>query len=181
MITIYTCVLIPVDGGIYLDTDVLVLAPVDDLLNRPMTLGQERVDTNRELGSSFILTEAESPFVCMWLFNFREYDPKGMQDWGRYAIIAPGRIAAAYPHLIHLEPKRFFQPAYYNAGKQIYKGFYDWSNNYILHMWNKVSDKSSVPNSPSEIPPAEKITCTIQEVFRHLYFNETVIHAKDKG
>ena len=157
-----------------------MLAPVDDLLNHPMTLGQERVNTKRRLGNSFILSAVESPFVCLWLFAYREYNPKGSGAWARYSIIAPGRVAAAYPHLIHLEPKRFFQPAYYNIHK-IYEGFYDWSNNYILHMWNKVGVKAFIPKSPSEIPPARNITCTLQEVFRHIYFNETVIHAKGRN
>ena len=172
-----TCVFIPVDGGIYLDTDVLVLAPVDDLLNHPMTMGQEKVNTAGYLGSSFFLTEAKSKFLCIWLFAFREYNPIGYDAWERYAIIAPGRVAAAYPHLIHLEPKRFFQPSHDNTRK-IYKEFYDWSNNYILHMWNRAGDKALVPKSPSEIPPAQNITSTLQEVFRHIYFNETVIHAR---
>ena len=159
-----------------------MLTPVDDLLNHPMTLGQEKVNETTYLGNSFILTEAESPFVCLWLHAYREYNPIGYDAWERYCIIAPGRVAAAYPHLIHLEPKRFFQPAYYDM-HDIYEGFYDWSNNYILHMWNVAADryKALVPKSPSEIPPAKNITSTLQEVFRHIYFNETVIHAKGRN
>ena len=41
-----------------------------------------------------------------------------------------------------------------------------------------MGDRALIPISPSEIPPAQNITSTLQEVFRHIYFNETVIHAK---
>ena len=41
-----------------------------------------------------------------------------------------------------------------------------------------MGDKALVPKSPSEIPPSQNITSTLQEVFRHIYFNETVINAK---
>ena len=176
----YLYVFISVYGGIYLDADVLVLAPIDDLLSHPMTLGQEKIKTKRFLGNSFIISEAESPFICLWLFAYREYNPKGHDAWGRYSIIAPGRVAAAYPHLIYLEPKRFFQPSYYNM-HTIYKTFYDWSNNYILHLWNHVAGKSLIPTSPTEILTKENITCTLQEIFRHIYFNETIIHAKRRN
>ena len=158
----------------------LVLAPIDDLLIHPMTLGQERVNTIRDLGNSFIMSEAESPFLCLWLFAYREYNPKARNAYVRYSIAAPGRIAAAYPHLIHLEPKRIFQPSHY-AKHKIYEDFFDWSNNYVLHLWNSARNKGWVPKSPSEIPPAQNITCTLQEVFRHIYFNETVIHAKGRA
>ena len=147
-------------------------------MHYPVTLGQENPKDMTLLGSSFILSVPGSRFVCMWLYAFREYHP-GPGDWATYAIIAPGRIAKAFPHLVHTEPRRFFQPAWYDMPK-IYGGFYDWSKNYILHMWNKVANKKLIPKSPSEIPPIDKMKYTLQEVFRHIYFNETIVHAKRK-
>ena len=164
------------EGGIYLDTDVLILSPIDDLRAYPVSMGREFEKDNSALGSSFILAQPQSPFICMWLNAFREYAPRGKRDWGTYAIFAPGSISINFPALVHVEKRRFFRPAWFEK-HMIYDGFYDWSKNYVLHMWNKLSANSSIPSTPEEIPTVDKMTCTIHEVFRHVYYDETVVHA----
>ena len=115
----------------------------------------------------------------MWLYAFREYAPTEA-DWGKYAILTPGRLSTAFPQHVHVEPTRFFRPSWREADK-IYKGFYDWSQNYVMHLWNKVSKTFKIPQSPSEIPEVGKMTCTLHELFRYIYYNQTHVHAKERN
>lgn len=58
------------EGGIYMDTDVQVLKPFDDLLHYPMFLGYEM---NDYIGTGIIGSEKENPFINE-LLDFYEND-----------------------------------------------------------------------------------------------------------
>ena len=68
----YTWTMVSDNGGIYLDTDILVLRPLDDLMNNELTLGRV---TPKSVGTGVIMSRPQPPFVCLWLQNFRTYQP----------------------------------------------------------------------------------------------------------
>jgi hypothetical protein len=105
------------NGGIYFDTDVLVLRPLTPLLHHPTVMGREAGD--RGLCPAVLMAERESPFIRMWLEG---YDParsiwqgfrsKGHDEhWNEMSVRYPRMLAERHPSLIHLEPEEsFFWP-----------------------------------------------------------------------
>ena len=51
-------------GGIYLDLDVLVTQPLDDLCRYPCTLGREQ---ETKVCCSAIVCAKQSPFLLLWI------------------------------------------------------------------------------------------------------------------
>ena len=59
-------------GGIYLDTDVLVLKSLDPLRVHKLTLG---VSGPNEISNGIIIARRGAPFLRMWLENYHSYVP----------------------------------------------------------------------------------------------------------
>jgi hypothetical protein len=76
------------NGGIYLDTDILVLKPFTPLLQQETVLGRE---TSYGLGSGIILARPRAPFVCMWRHVFSTYMPWPW-NWAKYAVWTPNKL-----------------------------------------------------------------------------------------
>ena len=55
------------EGGIYLDTDVIVLRPFDELRNYAMTLGEEMKGV---ICNAVIIAKPGAPFLADWLESF---------------------------------------------------------------------------------------------------------------
>ena len=60
------------NGGIYLDTDILVLKPFTALMNHSTCVGR---NTPMSVGNGLILSRSHAPFLCMWMHNYRTYQP----------------------------------------------------------------------------------------------------------
>ena len=169
-----------------MDSDVFLLAPIDELRKYPISMGAQE-DSGKQLCNAFILAAPKTTFMCLWLYAYREYAPRFYAfnfHWATYSVEAPAYIARTYPEIIHIEMNRFFRPNY-KEKHHFYEGFYDWSNKYIVHLWSSsaplhfnIPDRERLPKSPMDIPPGHMVQNSIQEIFRHICFNETIIHAK---
>ena len=142
-------------------------------------------DEQKHFCNAFYLAKPRTTFMCLWFYAYREYAPTKEDGWAKYSGRAPAKIARIYSNEIHIESSRFFRPNYKEM-YGIYRGYYDWSNNYIVHLWTSsqnsfdlgIKRESVVPNSPMDIPTVDKVHNSIQEIFRHICFNETIITAK---
>ena len=163
-----------------------MLAPIEDLRKHPVSMGRED-ETKWSLCSAFVMAQPKTPFICLWLYAFRECAPRGILDWTTYNVKTPANIAMIYPEKVHIKHTRFFRPNYAEL-TGIYRGFYDWSKKYTVHLWESSGHFSYallgtkwddvVPKSPSEIPSGYRVQNSIQEIFRHICFNDTIINAK---
>ena len=97
----------------------------------------------------------------MWLYAFREYKARRKWNWSDYATIAPGKIAIHFPEHVHVENTSFYKPSWYEVYK-IYDGFYDWSQNYVLHTWNTATTGFVMPDNPSAILTKYDVKCTFE-------------------
>ncbi|ELU07691.1 hypothetical protein CAPTEDRAFT_189062 [Capitella teleta] len=146
------------NGGIYIDTDVLILKSFYPLRQFSMTLGRE---SHYGLGSSIIIAKPRAPFLCHWLSAYCSYRPF-VWNWARYAVWSPHELAAQHPHLIHVEDKNLLHPSWHEPDL-LFKGNYDWSENYAMHIWHRFG---YVPETPEEIM---HLNTTIGQVMRHVY------------
>ena len=157
------------NGGIYLDTDIIVLKSFDALRRHRVTLGRE---TSYGLGSGIILSQPRAAFVCMWLHAFRDYSPLPWH-WATYAVWTPHRLAhalsassaatAAAQDEIYIDERHLQHPTWLRS-EQLFDTVYDWSENYAVHVWKRYG---RVPESPDDV---KRLNTTLGQVMRFVYF-----------
>jgi len=92
-------------GGIYLDTDSLLLAPLTAFMDRPFTLARESADS---LAMTPIFAEPGAPFIDYWL----EGIPKAMASgvWAKHSVNLPHDLQRKMPQLCEVRPQEEFFP-----------------------------------------------------------------------
>lgn len=100
-------------GGVYLDTDMEVLRPLDDLLNHPVFFGRSSFDGF--ISSCIIGAAPEAPFIRAIL---KEYDSLAE---GRTVETSPQVITRTYDHYQNKGEVFIYEPKYLypcNAGEK---------------------------------------------------------------
>ncbi|XP_076088311.1 uncharacterized protein LOC143058747 [Mytilus galloprovincialis] len=115
-------------GGIYMDTDEIILRSLDNLRKYPFTLSHA-VDHN--LSNGLILSEKNAAFLSKW---FSEYKTYSKVQWAYHSTIVPNLLSEKYPDLIHVENKTFVRPNYTQL-RLLFEMNFDWSKNYAIHLY----------------------------------------------
>ena len=91
------------NGGIYLDSDVLCLKPLNKFRNIEgskggCVIGQEGAAWEQEgkLTNAILLAEKDSEFVENWLMSFKGFD----NTWAKWGVQLPFRLYKMYPDLL---------------------------------------------------------------------------------
>jgi hypothetical protein len=97
-------------GGLYLDSDVLVHRDFDDLLHHQVVMGiEERVGLPGGLCNGVILAAKGAEFLRMWHESYRTFRSKGQDAyWGEHSILKPAALAEQHPDKITVLPKNAF-------------------------------------------------------------------------
>ena len=79
-------------GGIYLDTDLILLKPITDLLDTELTLVEESPNS---IANAVIIAKPRSIFLERWL----DHMPDALRSpiWAYHAVILPGELLASDP------------------------------------------------------------------------------------
>jgi len=123
-------------GGIYLDIDVVVLKPMDSLLNYETVMGEEGEDGRVGLCNAVILAAPESRFVTKW---YEAYKTFNREQWNYHSVVFPKELAKKYPELIEQRMyKTFHWPLWDEAGIKLMMDSYeyDYADNFAVHVWN---------------------------------------------
>ncbi len=135
-------------GGIYLDCDVFVQRPFDDLLGHSAVLGEEVVAdaAGRILCNAVILAEPGAPFLRAWHEEYRSFRSRGHDEfWDEHSCRVPMRLAREMPDaLTILPPEAFFRPGtspedidlLFNAAGEI-----DTTHAHANHLWESIAWK----------------------------------------
>ncbi|XP_069132313.1 uncharacterized protein [Argopecten irradians] len=115
-------------GGIYMDTDEILIRSLDPLRKYNFTLSHE-LDIN--LSNGLIMSARNASFLNVWYNEYATFD--GVV-WAHHSTIVPYQLSQKYPHLIHIEKKTFVNPDYTNVD-MIFKENFNWSNNYAIHLY----------------------------------------------
>ncbi|WVF72813.1 hypothetical protein IAT40_007631 [Kwoniella sp. CBS 6097] len=135
-------------GGIYLDIDIFVIKPFDDLLYFPTTLGMEASPDSRRtaldpegLCNAIIISEPGSTFIDRWLASYESFEG-GV--WAHHSVVKPWQIARAHPDEIQvLSERAFFWPMWH--GSEVQKTHetdeHDFaaSGQYAYHAWESLA------------------------------------------
>ncbi|KAK7091245.1 uncharacterized protein [Littorina saxatilis] len=125
-------------GGMYLDTDYVVLRSLDDLLKESVVLGYEH--KGRSICNGFLVSEANSTFMQIWLDNYKDFNDR---QWAEHSVRRPYRLSVQHPTLLKVV-ETFHKPNFaemhvYYDRKRVAK--FDWSDNYGLHFYTRVVRK----------------------------------------
>lgn len=101
-------------GGIYLDTDMLLVQPLDDLRGNEFVAGVESDDA---ICGAALMAKPGARFIQLWLDAFSDGLATGI--WAYQCVNTPHEIAIRRPDLITLLPRTTFAP-------------FDFSNNWLF-------------------------------------------------
>ena len=149
-------------GGIYLDTDVLILKSFDPLREYNLVLARE---TPKTIANGIIIARKGALFLRLWLENYRNYK-RG--SWIGNSVLFSSLLQQLYPHLAHVELHRLLGPNYQQWMKYMYgidNNVFDWSKSLSIHIFGE--NKYRVPRTPEQL---KGFNCTLGQVMRYIYF-----------
>lgn len=132
------------EGGIYLDTDVFIIKPLDDLLSNNFVMG---IENGMGLCNGVILSEPQSNFMKTWYDSYHPdcsrvgagFKPDG---WGEMSVRFPELLAEDFKDYITILPvTAFFQPSGSPKGmKVLFDSEAYWcDDSYANHLWESQS------------------------------------------
>ncbi|XP_060072429.1 uncharacterized protein LOC132552283 [Ylistrum balloti] len=144
-------------GGIYMDSDEILLRPLDPLRKYDFTLSHA-YDYN--LSNGLIMSSRNASFVNIWYSEYGTYDG---EVWGHHSTIVPFELSQKHPHLIHVENKTFVNPDFEHVDL-IFEENFDWRNNYAIHLFIR---KYELEHNFTDI---RHLNTTMGSVARHVLY-----------
>lgn len=129
-------------GGIYLDLDIISLAPFDHLLNSSIVMGQEGVNGKEGLCNAVIIAAKDSKLLQIWYNSYVSFNDS---QWNYHSVVLPKKLAVLYPQeMTILSHRSFFWPMWDPNGlDSIYRTYkYDYKDNLAVHLWDSIASKS---------------------------------------
>lgn len=146
-------------GGIYLDTDQLLLTSLDKFRDKECTMGMA---ADGYFGSAVIIAGTNSAFIKKWMDSYSAYKPN---LWGENSVIMATKLAKQYPKLIHVE-KHYC--SFYPHQTYLSDHNYKWSHSYGIHIYKPGREKQLKQLNFSSI---RKLNNTLGAAFRFVLFD----------
>ena len=127
-------------GGIYLDMDVMVVRPFDDVRRYGCTLGLENLIRTC---AGVIVCEKHHPFLYVWLDTYYDDYEEYKHIWAFHSGNVPTVLIRRYPNLIHIEPMKFHRPGPHPdfLGSIWGNLTFPWEENYSVHTYIRLLNK----------------------------------------
>ncbi|XP_076448646.1 uncharacterized protein LOC143285274 [Babylonia areolata] len=120
-------------GGVYQDTDYILLNPVEDLRNYSVVMG--KTIPNMNYCNCIFMGKPAAEFLNVWHDSYRTFNDK---VWGFHSTIMPYRIHQKRPELAFHEVNNFVTPYFANIRKLFYDNFLDWKRLHGLHLYTRL-------------------------------------------
>ena len=95
--------------------------------------------------------------------SYGTYNPA---HWSHNSVLMCHRLAAIFPHLVHIEPESFNHPTWQHP-EQFYREHYNYTNNYSVHIYWR--DSHFIPSNEEEL---EGYNCTLGDVMRYVLYGK---------
>lgn len=149
-------------GGMYFDTDSVVVNPIDPLLHYDVTLGKS---VESSLANNAMFSKPWSDFHKIW---HRRYQTFNDNEWVTHSVLMTKKISREFPTLIHIEPTSLCNPTYVQLKWLFGPYIHDWKKkNYVVHLYMRYSKGRAT--SPEDI---KNWNTTVGQIMRHVYYNE---------
>lgn len=134
-------------GGIYLDTDIIVLKPLDIFLSDRFVMGYERDYSKKHLCNAVIMTEANNTMVKEWINIYNKSWGEDIVDWwSGHSVMIPAQLKEKYHWMVNIVDNIKFYPFLWDdlsiLGKDDNNQNYD--NSYTVHLWDTEASKTNL-------------------------------------
>ncbi|XP_069114888.1 uncharacterized protein [Argopecten irradians] len=150
-------------GGIFLESDVIVLKSFAPLRRYEFSMGLEYHGTPGRLNNGIIIAKKNAAFLNIWQETYRNFTER---EWDQHSSIIPYNLQYQFPHLIHVEESSLNYPSGPDR-RLIYDEIYDWRSNYAIHLWHELH---ALTHSPTDI---KSMNTTFGQISRYVYYNTT--------
>ena len=122
-------------GGMYFDTDTMVLKSLDDLRrDSDIVLGK---DTPVSLANGGILANKNSWFLKKWFMEYQSFKATdgpspGPGEWGKNSVQVPFVLWKLFPEKIRVIEIHMFRPSW--DIHLLFEGLIDWSDHWTIHL-----------------------------------------------
>ena len=119
-------------GGIYMDTDVLVIRPMDEIRKYPCVMGLE---SEGRVCGGIIICEKQATFMKLWANSY--LDDYRNWEWGYNSGKKPIQIWRRFPETVHIENNTINRPNWHDEeiGKIWGGDTWEWKTNFMVHTW----------------------------------------------
>ncbi|XP_075212725.1 uncharacterized protein LOC142319382 [Lycorma delicatula] len=148
-------------GGIYLDTDVLILKRLNEFFKFEMVVGWP---PNENIGTQILIAKKDAQFLKLWLNGYHRYRPRAWYyNAGQYPT---EQILEKNPKLIHRVPKLF---GVHNLLDKLYSSskWPEWRDYFSVHLLSRHPPAPKGLNETSVI----KYAAPFGEIARWLLFD----------
>lgn len=128
------------EGGLYIDTDVWLLQPLDRFEQNQVTMGYQNAK-KRELPNAAIMAMPKAKFVERLLNTYyNDYRPN---DWDYNSVRIPGKLATKFPDEIWVENTTWMRPNWKELNMIYDKLIPNFHEKYMLHLWHTAHQRIS--------------------------------------
>ncbi|XP_070534419.1 uncharacterized protein [Ptychodera flava] len=151
-------------GGVYLDTDVFVVAPLEPLRYYDYVVGRPE---SKVLNNGVIIASKHSQFLKIYYKSYEKYNSK---CWACSSVRNQHTIAMKHKHLLHIEPHSMVNPPY-TEWKKLFLNNYNWKvGHFTIHVWFRTF-RNNVPEASDFNPDnIRNLDTAFGEMCRYMYY-----------
>lgn len=143
-------------GGMYFDTDTVLLRTLNPLRHLEFTMSQTRDDT---IGNGLIVSAKNARFIDVWLKEYVNFNPN---KWGEHSVYLPFKLSKRHPDLIRVENRTFLHGGTLD---QIFMSNFKWEHLYAIHLYIRYYSKC-----PYDGISIRTLNTTLGSTGRHVLF-----------
>ena len=121
-------------GGVYLDTDQLVLQPLDKFRDAATTIG---LDYSSQVANSLIIAKRGAPFLKYWIESYKSFSKN---DGNKHSQVIPFKLARKYKKYVDIVGDEFSYPNAHSIS-DLYAKNVPWRSKYGVHMHLKLRQR----------------------------------------
>lgn len=151
-------------GGIYLDTDQILLKSVDKFRSADVTIG---MDYGTAAANSIIIAKKNALFLKYWYESYRSYS---RTDGNKHSQGIPYKLAEKHRSLVQIVGDIFSFPNVHQLSS-LYSKNINWGDKYGMHMHLKLHDRFFVERL--NMNTIKSMNTTAGAVARHILYGNT--------
>ncbi|XP_070534068.1 uncharacterized protein [Ptychodera flava] len=151
-------------GGVYFDTDIFVLAPLEPLRYYDYVVGRPAENI---LNNGVILAKKSSKFLKLYYESYKDY----ISDcWACTSVHNQHDQAMNHLDLLHIEPDSMIQPPY-TEWEKLFLEKYDWrSEHFTIHVWFREFYEGGYLDFEFTRENIKNLNTTVGEMCRYIYY-----------